>query len=232
VSGSERARDAIWALVPVKPLREGKSRLKTLPLPQRIALQRAMLADVLTALTRARELDGVAVVTRDAAVAALAMEHGATVIDEPGSSAGLNAALVHAAKDLCARGARCVLVVPADLPLLEATEIDALVAQARLSPSTFVIPSHDQAGTNALLIGLDPPPVFLFGEDSFRRHLEPKHQHRVVPWPAASFALDIDTPQDLAALREAVSNRTAGPIAERTMAWIKAQHLCTEAGGE
>ena len=232
MSGSERARVAIWALVPVKPLHEGKSRLKTLPLLQRIGLQRAMLADVLTALTRARELDGVAVVTRDAAVAALAREHGATVIDEPETTAGLNEALAHSAKALWARGAQCVLVVPADLPLLETAEIDALVAQARLSPSTFVIPSHDQAGTNALLIGLDPPPIFLFGEDSFRRHLEPKHQHRVVPWPATSFALDIDTPQDLAALREAVSNRSARPIAEKTMAWIKAQHSCTEARGE
>lgn len=229
MSADQQPRDAVWALVPVKPLREGKSRLAALPLPQRIALQRAMLADVLTALAHARELDGVAVVTRDAAVAALALEYSAAVIDEPEATAGLNEALACAAKVLHARGAQCVLVVPADLPLVEPTEIDALVAQARLSPSTFVIPSHDQAGTNALLIGLDPPPAFLFGDDSFRRHLEPKHQHRVVQWSAASFALDIDTPQDLAALREAVSNQAAGPVAERTAAWIKAQHSCTEA---
>lgn len=229
MSADQQPRSAVFALVPVKPLREGKSRLKALPLPQRIALQRAMLADVLTALARARELDGVAVVTRDAAVAALAKEHGAAVIDELKSTAGLNEALAHAAKILRARGAQCVLVVPADLPLLEPAGIDALVAQARLSPSTLVIPSHDRTGTNGLLVSLDPPPVFLFGEDSFRRHLERKHQHRVVPWQATSFALDIDTPEDLAVLRKAVSNRTTGPIAVRTTAWIKDQHSCVEA---
>jgi 2-phospho-L-lactate guanylyltransferase len=117
-----------------------------------------------------------------------------------------------------------VLFVPADVPLVETAEIDALVAQARLSPSTLVIPSHDGTGTNGLLIGLDPPPEFQFGEGSFRRHLESIREHRVVPWQATSFALDIDRPQDLAALRKAVSNRTAGPVAERTAAWIKAQY--------
>jgi 2-phospho-L-lactate guanylyltransferase len=218
--------------VPVKPLREGKSRLAALSLPQRIALLQAMLADVLAALVRSRELDGVAVVTRDPAVAALALEYRTAVIDETEATAGLNEALAHAAKALCARGARCVLVVPADVPLVETAEIDALVAQARLSPSTFVIPSRDQTGTNGLLIGLDPPPAFHFGEGSFRRHLELVRDDHVVPWPAASFALDIDTPEDLAALREAVSNRTAGPIAERTAAWIKAQHPCVEARSE
>jgi 2-phospho-L-lactate guanylyltransferase len=224
------------ALVPVKPLREGKSRLDVLSLPQRIALQRAMLADVLTALVRARELDGVALVTRDPAVTAVAAECRATVIDESidqsESTAGLNEALAHAAALLRARGADCVLVVPADVPLIKTAEIDALVAQARLSPSTFVIPSRDRTGTNGLLVSLDPPPVFQFGEGSFLRHLERKRPHRVVPWPAASLALDIDTPEDLAALRKAVSNRTDGSIAERTVAWIKAQHSRVEACGE
>ncbi len=232
-----REGGAIWALVPVKALASGKSRLEaSLPTEQRIALQRAMLEDVLAALLRSRALAGVAVVTRDPAVAAIAHEAGAEVIAEPEASAGLNAALAAGAAVLAARGAAYALVVPADVPLLDPSEVDTLVAQVRLAPSTLVVPSRDRSGTNGLLVRLDPPPVFRFGEDSHRRHLEGAHGERAVSsavsWPAASFALDIDTPDDLAALRQAVSNRPVGAIAERTAAWVGTQDTCVKACSE
>jgi 2-phospho-L-lactate guanylyltransferase (CobY/MobA/RfbA family) len=69
--------------------------------------------------------------------------------------------------------------------------------------------------------------VFRFGEDSHQRHLEGADGERAASsaasWPAASFALDIDTADDLAALREVVSNRADRAVAERTAAWVATQ---------
>lgn len=190
-----------WALVPVKQLTEAKSRLAPfLSAAQREDLQCAMLADVLAALTRSIALEGVMVVTRDAAMAAFARERGAVIVDEPDGCAGLNVAVNAGIARLAERGAARALVVPADVPLVEVADIDRIVNLSRQLQLTLVVPSHDLGGTNGLLVHLNAPPEIAFGPDSFHRHLYSKRGRLPMGMAVDSFAWDVDTPSDLAAL--------------------------------
>jgi 2-phospho-L-lactate/phosphoenolpyruvate guanylyltransferase len=131
--------------------------------------------------------------------------------DEAGQSAaaarGIDAALV--------RGADRVLLVPGDCPALDPRELSSLLA----SPGQVVIvPDRHGTGTNALL--LEPPAVMppSFGAGSFARHaaLARAAGARVKVAELPSLGLDVDTPDDLAALRRALETR--GETARRTRA--------------
>ncbi len=99
----------MWAIVPVKDLGAAKERLAGVLVPaERKALFRAMVEDVLAALTAARGLDAVAVVTRDAWAEALAARYGARVIPEP-VNRGHTAAVNRAIAELVASGVRTML---------------------------------------------------------------------------------------------------------------------------
>ncbi len=97
----------LWAIVPVKPLRVGKSRLSgVLSQDERADLNRRMLDHTLATLTAIPEIEQVLVVSRDQAALALAREHGARTVQEHGSPQ-LNIALARATvvvKNYTARG--------------------------------------------------------------------------------------------------------------------------------
>ncbi len=73
----------MWALVPVKDLAGAKKRLSpVLSSGERQGLYRAMLSDVLRALSSTASLDGIALITKDAEAELMAAEYGASVIAE------------------------------------------------------------------------------------------------------------------------------------------------------
>jgi 2-phospho-L-lactate guanylyltransferase len=206
-----------WALVPVKPLAQAKSRLvPALSGPQRTGLLRAMLADVLSVLLRAESLAGIAVITADTELAALAHGFGAVLIAEPQAS-GLNVAVAAGVAELRRRGVARVLVLPADIPLLRAAEVDNVVRAGAHEQRTLVVASHNLDGTNGLLVHLDDPPDFAFGPGSFQRHLRFSRGREAARMLAPSFELDIDTPGDLAVLLTRLP--TSPPGAAHTAAW-------------
>ena len=87
----------IWAIVPVKPLRRGKSRLAgTLSEDQRTDLNRELLKHTIETLTELKEITQVLVVSRDPAALAIARDYGARTLREDGSPK-LNTALTRAA---------------------------------------------------------------------------------------------------------------------------------------
>ena len=190
----------IFALLPVKPPQEAKQRLRAvLSAEQRETLARAMYEEVFAALRAARGLDRIVVMTADAATAEHARRHGALVFDEPGLLGHRNSA-DRAARRAIGLGARTVLMLPIDVPLVTSAEIEELIAAAR--PGVIVVPSFDGAGTNALV--LTPPDAIesCFGENSFASHME---QARVKGVPVQvlrppGILLDIDTPEDIAEL--------------------------------
>lgn len=191
-----------WAVVPLKPLAEAKQRLApALRAAERAGLSRAMAADVLATLTAAPALAGVLVVTADAGLAALANEHGARVLGE-GSAAGYNEAVERAARQLDAAGARAMICVPGDVPLLQAGEVDQLAAALAHPPAVVLAPDAERDGTNAL--GLAPPTLLApqYGPESFARHRAAAAalalEATVLDLPG--LALDIDTIEDLRAL--------------------------------
>jgi 2-phospho-L-lactate guanylyltransferase len=192
----------LWAIVPVKPLRRGKSRLaEVLTQDERKDLNRNLLAHTINTLAAIPEIEHVLVISRDPEALALAREHGARTVLENGAP-GLNVALAKAtivARNYITQG---VLIVPADLPLLTVEDVRAMLERAKQPPVVVVAPDRRRQGTNALLVC----PVGLigydFGPDSFQRHCERARQAgaRLEICELPSLALDVDLPEDLDAV--------------------------------
>src|SRR5512140_3297002 len=87
---------SLWAIVPVKPLRRGKSRLAgVLSEEERTALNNSLLANTIKAITSAPSIGQTLVISRDPAALALAREYGARTVMED-SNSELNQALQRA----------------------------------------------------------------------------------------------------------------------------------------
>lgn len=191
----------IRALVLAKGGRMAKSRLADVLVPAwRVALQDAMLRDVLSALAASARLSGVAICSPDPSASALASEYGADFILQPPSAPGMNGASAHASGLLARRGADIIAVIPGDLPCLDGADVDAAIAAALASDCCIVIPDRHRQGTNGLLFRAGAAPAFRFGPDSFRRHLDSAWPSPATAMMLRSFADDIDTPDDLYAL--------------------------------
>ena len=105
-----------WAILPVKEMVEAKQRLAPLLSPEeRLALMQMMLRDVLTALSAAQGLAGIALVTLDPWAQALAEAHDARIITE-GAREGHTGAVTAAASVLQAQGVAAILTLPGDIP--------------------------------------------------------------------------------------------------------------------
>ena len=195
-SANPPADPRLWLIIPVKPLGEGKSRLQAaLSVAGRAELSRGWLAHLLATITEWGGCAGVVVVSRDPAVLAQAAAAGAQPLLEMEND--LNAALEQARRWTIDAGAEAVLVLPADLPLLTVADLTQLTAVAPTA-GLVIAPSHDR-GTNALL--LRPPAAisYVFGEDSFTRHLALAAAAGITTHVvhSATLALDIDRPEDL-----------------------------------
>lgn len=189
----------LWAIVPVKPLRRGKSRLAgTLSEDERTHLNQLLLEHTLKTLTDLKEIEQILVVSRDPAALSLAREHGARTVREAGAPK-LNTALKRATVVAQLYATRGVLVLPADLPLITREDLLALVERAEKPPVVVIAPDRRQEGTNALLICPAGLIEYDFGPDSFQRHCERAQQAgarlEVVNLP--SLGLDLDLPEDL-----------------------------------
>ena len=196
----------VVALIPVKDLPQAKARLApVLDDAGRRDLVLAMFRDVLGAALGCAAIDGVAVVSRDETVLAIASQLGAEGLPEPG---GLNEALESAARRMAQRGATRILVLAADLPLARADGIALLLEGGG---DVVIAPSRDD-GTNALACAPGAF-AFAFGPDSAARHLGAAGAAglRAERIDLPSLALDIDTPEDLERLRgEIERGATAG----------------------
>ena len=185
---------SLFAVVPVKDLGSAKSRLSpALDPEERVDLTLHMLDHVLVALREAG-VENVCVVSPDLAVLDTARERGASPLHQ--KSRGLNPALEEARLWAMRQGASSLLVLPADLPFLTATDVLALLEEGS---QVTISPDKAHTGTNSLL--LRPPDAlpFAFGPDSFETHLRLARERgldvsvRELP----NLALDLDTAEDL-----------------------------------
>jgi 2-phospho-L-lactate guanylyltransferase len=194
----------LWAIVPVKPLRRGKSRLAgTLSDDERAELNRLLLERTLNTLIEMQEVDQVLVVSRDSSVLAIARDKGARTVQEDGAPA-LNTALKRATVIAQIYASRGVLVVPADLPLLSKDAIMTLIDHAIDPPVVVIAPDRHKKGTNALLLSPANIIEYDFGNESFKRHCERANKSgarlEIVDLPA--LGLDLDLPEDLELIRK------------------------------
>jgi 2-phospho-L-lactate guanylyltransferase len=192
----------IAALIPVKGFRNAKQRLSPLlDAADREALAEAMFRDVLRQVMLARRLDATFVVTGNDAVAEIASALGAGVIREA-AERGETGAVDFARRQLKAAGWEALLIIPGDMPLLRAGDIDELICQlpeGEAVPFALLVPSHDHMGTNALLLA--PPDIIKlrFGYDSFSYHMAQVSAQKLPLRFCENehIGLDIDEPKDL-----------------------------------
>ena len=198
------------AILPIKSFGAAKERLSgLLGRGSRQAMAQAMFLDVLAALRRVRGIDAIAVVTADYAAESAARNEGVHLLFDPheaGQSEAVSIGIRHGRQ----LGFERVLLVPGDTPLIEPAEVVAILERAEQEATAAVIVrDRHGTGTNALL--LSPPEAMApsFGDGSLERHRSAAaatglaHRVEVVP----SLMLDVDTPDDMDLLSEALDER-------------------------
>ncbi|MFL5817741.1 MAG: 2-phospho-L-lactate guanylyltransferase [Conexibacter sp.] len=208
------------AILPVKRFASAKRRLEgALASGARRALAEAMFTDVLTALRRVDAIDEILVISADQGAQRIAEGYGARALDDPAES-GQDQAVVRAAGVARELGAAQVLCLAGDCPLIDPLELGTLLGKPRTAERFVVIvPDRHGTGTNGLLLA---PPDALeprYGPGSFARHQELAQASGVSVEVAeiASIGLDVDTPEDLAALQERLAGRRGGAAHTRGM---------------
>jgi 2-phospho-L-lactate guanylyltransferase len=201
VTAPPAAARAVFALIPMKPFHEAKSRLRSqVPQAARQALALAMFERVLAAALGCKQLSGVAVLTYGPEVALCARHAGAHVLRDAQLETATLGALVDAAlPELAALGADATIVLMADLPFLESEDIaDVVAAMARAD--LVLAPDARGTSTNALALRLPAQLPTAFGDArSFALHLQRAHDLGLVALQVNNqhLAHDVDVSDDL-----------------------------------
>jgi 2-phospho-L-lactate guanylyltransferase len=189
----------IWAIVPVKPLRRGKSRLAgLLTEDQRTRLNRFLLEHTLTILNEISEIEHTLVVSRDPSALALTRSIGGRTVLEDGEPQ-FNTAIHRATIVAQTQGAKAVLILPADLPLIVAGDLREILERGNHPPVVVIVPDRRHDGTNGLFVYPAGIIEYGYGPGSFQRHCQ-----RAVNSGASleihnseKIGLDLDLPEDL-----------------------------------
>jgi 2-phospho-L-lactate/phosphoenolpyruvate guanylyltransferase len=201
-----------FAIVPVKKFENAKTRMSAMLSPdERIRLSSLMLAGTLEVLASAQSLKQVLVVSGDRRAQEIATRYGAKFLHEEKES-GVNSAVGIADGYCIQEGADATVVIPQDLPLLDAADISMACSLAESEEKCIVIcPSFKYDGTNLLL---RKPPAAIktyYDNDSYEAHIRAARELGI---PVRLFfskklMADIDTPEDVKQLaRESGTSKT------------------------
>ena len=192
---------SVWVVVPVKPLNHANSsRADVLTADQRQRFAEGMLRRVLTVARSVRSVTGTLVISRDQKALAIARDLGARTVQESGTP-DLNPALMRATQLLASWRTDSVLVLPADLPFIDADDVAGLIrAAGNAEQSVVIAPDHSRDGTNALFVRPPGLITYDYGPDSYERHLAQAHASgaHVVEYQSENLKFDLDVPQDIA----------------------------------
>jgi 2-phospho-L-lactate guanylyltransferase len=177
------------AIVPFKASGERKSRLAAeLSADERTALSIRMFRHVVDVLQHHTKVARTLVLSNERPTD----WSGAWMQDEGG---GLNAELERVRSDIGGD----ILILHADLPLLQGEDIDALLDAAQ-EEAIAIAPDRHGSGTNGLALKVGTAFVLHFGPNSFHLHREQAPTCPVVRLDG--FGFDLDTPNDLKALEK------------------------------
>lgn len=204
---------SLWAIIPVKPLKNAKSRLSQVLTPeQRYELAQSMFRHVLSVVSTVQPITGAVVISRDTKALSIAREMGAKTIQE-GVDSDLNPALMRATAIVSTWRADSVLILPADLPFINVDDIKDLI---HLSTDKSIVISTDKDGdgTNALLVR--PPGLirYAYGKGSFKQHITHAYDvgADVKSYFSERLSLDIDYPEDLREYQSILSQGRFGHL--------------------
>jgi len=201
-------------LVPIKNTATAKQRLAAiLDQAARTRLAQAMLHDVLTTLHQWKNRPRVGIVTSDPYATELAQEYKFEVISDP-DNPGETGAIEMATQFCVERGEEFTLVIPGDIPLIQASELEEILKHAPKEGSVLA-PAGDGRGTNAAF--RRPANLFplRFGNDSFIPHRAAAQAtgKPCVVLKLPSLAVDVDNPEDLEQLISLPGNTRAQQLA-------------------
>jgi 2-phospho-L-lactate guanylyltransferase len=188
-----------WIIVPVKDTRQSKQRLGSLlSESQRRQLAHIMLEDVLEAIAPLRARAPCALVTIDPFAEACAARYDMRVIQD-GAHNGHTGAVDGGRHRLVEEGARGMLTMPGDIPLVTTDEVSKMLDAHEQSTGFTIVPAGDKKGSNAVACS---PPLAVplrFGENSFYPHLEAARKAGISPVVKefTGIATDVDTPEDI-----------------------------------
>lgn len=185
-------------LIPVKNLSAAKQRLAAvMDQPARTELAQLMLHDVVGTIAAWPRRPACALVTSDPFALELAQAYDFEIIPDL-ANPGETGAIEMATQICISRGVDSTLVIPADIPLIQASEIEQILAHAPAEGSVLA-PAADGRGTNAAF--RRPANLFplRFGNDSFKPHLAAAQAtgKACIVLQLPGIALDLDNPDDL-----------------------------------
>jgi 2-phospho-L-lactate guanylyltransferase len=191
-------------LIPVKDPTHAKTRLAgLLSEEERLTLAWSMFEDVSRAASMASKPDQVVIVTSYGPAVEYGRKLGWNVLVEE-SQESESASIDWASRVLSEQGFESVMRLPADLPLVTAEDIDALLSVELRSPGALLVPSREGTGTNAII--RTPPALFpsRFGPNSLALHRQEAAYVGVESLIVDNvrIALDIDEPTDVELLLE------------------------------
>jgi 2-phospho-L-lactate guanylyltransferase len=188
---------AYRALIPVKTLREAKSRLAPyLTETQRAMLVLDMLRHVINVLQASKSLETISVVSPDPHVLQQVQAWGARALVE--EAQGHNPALTAAAQKEQVSGATALLTLSADLPMLQAYDIQHMIEQSH-HHQIVLAPSYEGTGTNALLVRPPLAVPYVFGPGSLQRYQAVAQQRHLsnTLYTSRGTTFDVDTINDV-----------------------------------
>jgi 2-phospho-L-lactate guanylyltransferase len=185
--------DGTVALIPIRLVPSPKHRLaEVFDTRSRQQLTEAMLKDVLTAIKTTKGITKIIIVTNNQAASSILLPKGYTVFKT--HSSNLNAELIEAANSLANQGWEWVIIVLADLPLLNDKILDQVILHGQMTKYSIIARDWRGTGTNILFTKLPLQFHIHFGHQSFRAHMEQleKNNHQWMSFHALESALDID----------------------------------------
>ena len=191
-------------ILPAKTFGLAKTRLRShLSDQARSALARELFLRALRVSLSCPSIAATYVVTNGDDVADLATrvdtEHRAAVLRDPDTNLSLAALMDWALREATLRGSARALIVMADLPAIEASDIEALCATLDLHDCVLV-PDRRGQSTNALGLRLPFAGRTAFGHaESLAEHHARARTLGLRPWVLANarIAHDVDVPEDL-----------------------------------
>lgn len=184
-------------LIPVKKLASSKLRMSPiLNQNERKNLVLAMLKDVLTVVCQLGHIN-IYIIGVDKEVENLLKEFHAIFIRES-TEKGLNHAIMEGIRYLSKIGEDFVLILPADIPLIEVDDISNILL-FKDDFDVVLCPSRDHNGTNALLLKLPTNIQPMFGESSYQNHIREAEINgsKIKSLLINRVALDIDSIDEL-----------------------------------
>ena len=171
-----------------------------------------MLRHVLSVTTTIQQVTGVLVISRDTKALAIARELGAKTLQE-GALSNLNPALMRATMVVKSWRADAVLILPADLPFINAEDIRGMI-QLAVDRSIVIATDNARDGTNALLVRPPGAIEFEYGGGSFARHIRRAEAAglQAFTYESDRLALDIDLPEDLETYQQILAGGRFGHL--------------------